>query len=246
MALLGVQLYSLREELKENYAGVIAQLSEMGYNAVETAGYPGSTAEEAKKLYQEHSLKVLSQHTGLPIGDHKNRIIEEAQMLGATYLITGGPHGGWDSYSSLDSLKASADAYLEAAQNAAPHGLKVGHHNHDMEMNELEGKLGIEHFLELTEGKAVWEMDSYWVKVGGQDPADLLKTYGEQIPLIHIKDGPGVKGEPMLAAGKGVMDIASILEAAPHAELLCVELDNCDTDMLKAVDESIAYLRGLI
>jgi len=246
MALLGIQLYSLREQLKDDYAGVIGKLAAMGYEAVETAGYPGSSPTAANALYRENGLKVLSQHTKLPLGDDKNRIIEEALMLGATYLVTGGPHGGWDSYSSLDSLKASAEGYLQAVQNAAPHGLTIGHHNHDMEMKVLGDKLGIDQFIELTEGKVVWEMDTYWVKVGGQDPVALLKKYGHLVTLVHIKDGPGVKGEPMLAVGEGVMDFPPIVKAAVNAELLCVEIDACATDMIEAVDTSLRNLKNIL
>jgi len=245
MALWGIQLYSCRDQLKADYAGVIARLAAMGYHAVETAGYPGSQAKEAKALYDAHGLKVLSQHSPLPIGDKKNRVIEEALMMGATYLVTGGPHGGWDSYRTLDGIKKSAEAYLEASELAAPHGLRIGHHNHDMEMQVIDGKMGIEHFLEFTESRVIWEMDTYWVKVGGQDPAEMLKRFGKLVPLVHIKDGPGVKGQPMLAAGKGVMDFHAILAAAQNAALLCVELDECATDILKAIEESLIYLKGI-
>ncbi len=71
----------------------------------------------------------------------------------------------------------------------------------------------------------------------------LVKELGPRAPLLHIKDGPAVKNEPMVAVGDGMMDFPSLIQAAgENTEWLIVELDQCATDMLEAVGKSYRYL----
>lgn len=89
------------------------------------------------------------------------------------------------------------------------------------------------------------QIDTYWVKVGGADPTRIVKQYGARAPLLHIKDGPGVKEKSMTAIGSGIMDWKSVIGAASETtEWLIVELDRCDTDMFEAVAQSCTYLVG--
>jgi sugar phosphate isomerase/epimerase len=88
-----------------------------------------------------------------------------------------------------------------------------------------------------------FEVDTYWVKTAGCNPADIVKEYGKRAPLLHIKDGPAVQKQPMTAVGDGVMDFAGIVQAAANnVQWLVVELDECATDMMQAVEKSVKYL----
>src|SRR5258708_7203537 len=88
-----------------------------------------------------------------------------------------------------------------------------------------------------------FEVDTYGPQTAGADAAAVLAELGPRAPLLHLKDGPAVQGQAMLALGEGVMDIPALLQAsASHAEWLIVELDNCDTDMVEAVQRSYQYL----
>ena len=90
--------------------------------------------------------------------------------------------------------------------------------------------------LEHLSPEVLFELDTYWVKIGGQDPAAVLAELGSRAPLIHIKDGSGVPGNfNMKAAGQGVMDFKPIFARAKNAEWLISELDGCETDMLQAI-----------
>jgi len=120
-----VQLYSVRDLVKNDYAGTIRAIAETGFGNVEPAGYPGSTAKDAAKLFRELGLKAPSAHVGLPIGDAKNAIIEEALLMGHQYLITGCPPKFKEHYTSLDRVKALADLYVQATENLKPYGLQV-------------------------------------------------------------------------------------------------------------------------
>ena len=74
---IGIQLYTVREALNEDFVGTVTKIAEMGYVGVETAGFPGTTAAEAKKLFDDLGLVVLGAHIGLPLGENKNQILDD-------------------------------------------------------------------------------------------------------------------------------------------------------------------------
>jgi len=92
------------------------------------------------------------------------------------------------------------------------------------------------------------QLDTYWCTFGGADAPAVLKRYGKRIPLLHIKDGPLVPGQPHphTAVGKGKMDFPTVIAAADPdvCKWLIVELDSCATDMVEAVADSYKYLVG--
>lgn len=240
---ISVQLFSLREQLKKNYEETIKKVAEFGYKYVEPAGFPGSTIDEALALYRELGLTPYSVHGKLPLGDDKEEAIESALKLGAKYIVGG---RGKDVYSSADNIKRAAEDFSEAAINAAEHGIGIGCHNHDWEMNLIDGIPGYRIFMENTPSSVTMELDTYWIKVGGMEPVEVIREAGERARLIHIKDGDIDPPRPMKAAGDGKMDFPPIIEAAKFAELFIVEIDVCGSDMLDAVGQSYDYLKSII
>ncbi len=255
-----VQLYSVRDLAKQDYAGTIRAIAETGFGCVEPAGYPGFSAKQAAELFKELGLKAPSAHIGLPIGDNKNAIIEEALMMGHKYLITGCPPKFKEHYTSLDNVKAMAELYSEAAANLAPHGLQVGYHNHDWDLIEIDGRRSYQVFLENTPDSVLYEADIFWVARAGLDPAAFIKEIGARGKALHFKDGI-VSNEatfkeaetesgkimvsdaiPFRAAGTGQVDLLAASKAVANAEYIAVELDNFEGDMMQAIKDSYAYL----
>ena len=86
-------------------------------------------------------------------------------------------------------------------------------------------------------------MDTYWVAVAGVDPVTVLNEIGSRAHLLHLKDGPGIKGQPNVAVGQGVLDVPAILKACEgSADWVIVEFDRCATDIMIAVEESCQFL----
>ena len=255
-----VQLYSVRDLAKQDYAGTLRAIAATGFGCVEPAGYPGSSAREAAELFKELGLKAPSAHIGLAIGDDKNAIIEEALMMGHKYLITGCPPKFREHYTSLDSVKAMAELYCEAATNLAPHGLQVGYHNHDWDLVEIDGRRAYEVFLENTPETVLYEADVFWVARAGLDPVAFIKEIGPRGKVLHFKDGivsnqtafkeaENETGKfmvsdtiPFRAAGTGQVDLVAASKAVAHTEYIAVELDNFAGDMMQAVQDSYRYL----
>lgn len=238
---IAVQLYSLRDALFQDYAGVIRQVAEMGYIGVETAGFPGTTPAAAKSLFDELGLTVPSMHTLLPIGEQRNEILDTAQLLGTGYLISGGV--GMHRFATWDGIRQVCDEFNEANAAATSEGLRFAIHTHWWEFEPLAGERPYQRMIEWLDPAIVWEIDTYWVQSAGLNPTDILREFGNRAPLLHIKDGSAVKNEPMVAVGQGVMDFPTIIPAhAAHTEWLVVELDHCATDMLTAIGKSYRYL----
>lgn len=241
---IALQLYTLRESLAKDFAGGIKKVAEMGYVGVETAGFPGTTAQAAKKLFDDLGLVACSAHTQLPVGDKKNEILDTAEILGCKRVICAALRPE-TYYQSLAQMQKTCELVNEAGQNAAGRGLSLGMHNHWWEFEQVEGRYCYQVLMECLDPAIFFEIDTYWVKAAGLDPVAVVKEIGKRAPLLHIKDGPGVRGQPQVAVGQGIMDMPAVIKAGENStEWLIVELDECATDMLEAVEKSYQYLAG--
>lgn len=240
---IGIQLYTLREAAKDDFVGVLKQVAETGYKAVEFAGLHGNKPAEVRKIIDDLGMVSCSMHAAPVDADNLNESVDTAKTLGYDVLITG---VGGDDFKTTDSIKAAADRLQASADLLEPHGLRVGYHNHWWEMDLVDGRVGYEILLENAPDLR-GELDVYWAcNFGAVNVPELLARIASRVPMLHIKDGPLVKGEPHTAVGAGKMDIPTVTRAADDGVLqwLIVELDECATDMTAAVRESVAYLAG--
>lgn len=238
---IALQLYTLRELAAQSFENTVRKVADIGYVGVETAGFPNTTPEAAGRLFRELGLQVVGAHNPLPIGDRKNEVIESMQAIGCTRIIN--PAFGADHYQSLSQIRRTCETFNEAAAVAVEHGMTLGIHNHWWEYQQVEQRYIYEVLLEHLDPAVFFEVDTYWVKVAGHDPAAVLRQLGSRAPLLHIKDGPADNTQsPMVAVGAGIMDWRTIIPAGSAAEWLIVELDRCATDMLEAVENSYNFL----
>lgn len=237
---ISIQLYSVREAMKEDVWGTIGKIASIGYPGIEPCNVPGGNIAEAAKRIKNLGLTVSAYQAGIPVGDNKAKLLDEAQALGTKHIVC--PWHGAENFASMDGLKATAEIFQKAIANCEERGMTFGYHNHEFELeNIIDGKPALLQLAALVP-KLYFTVDTYWVTVGGQDAPAVVKTLGTQANLLHIKDGPLVKSEPMVAAGSGKMDFPSIVAAAKSAKWLVVELDRCATDMMEAVEKSFNYL----
>jgi len=233
----------VREAAARDYTGTLRRVAAMGYAGVEFHGFPGSpgaTAEQAARLCRDLGLFVTSAHTAMPIGDAAPQIIETMRILGVTCVVSG---KGPDDFASLDQIKRTCDLFNRANANVRAAGLSFAVHNHWWEYITVEGRYVYEVMLEHLEPTVLLQPDTYWIKTAGVDPAAVVRRLGARAPLLHIKDGPCVKGEPMTAVGDGTVDVPAIVAAGgAHTQWLIVEIDRCATDMLEAAAKSARYL----
>ncbi len=237
-----VQLYSVRELAQADFPSVLRRIAGMGFTGVEFAGLHGHAAADVRRLLDDLGLVTSSAHGPLPTPENVDEIVEQARTLGYTRHVAG-PHR--DGVETREQVVAFAAAAQQAAELLAPHGMTFGLHNHWWEFDRVFGGLTPHRILMDRAPDVFAEVDTYWVRVAGADPAAVVRACGARAPLLHVKDGPGDRAKAMTAVGAGVMDWDAVFEAVhPDTEWIIVELDRCDGDMMQAVEDSLGYLAG--
>lgn len=247
---LAVQLYSLRDALQTDVPGVLKRVAEMGYLGVEVFGGIPLAVPEVVSILNDLDLKVESGHFPLPFAEDAQPALTAAAAYEISYYVI--PYMPPEHFATADAVKQTAERLNKANEIVKAEGYALAYHNHEFEFTRFDdGSIAFDHLLDALDPSILLEVDVYWVKVGQQRPAALVKRLGERAKLLHIKDGPANpehRDAPMTAVGAGTVDIPAVVEASgDHAEWLVVELDHCATDMLTAVEESYNYLveRGL-
>jgi sugar phosphate isomerase/epimerase len=251
-AKLSVQLYTVREEFKTDIPGTLKRVRDIGFENVETAFWPdGITLQKAAQYIKEAGLSVSSAHIEIPNGDKKQAMLDTAAAYNCKKMIW----HGWPEdkrYSSLEGTMELVSIYNEAGKFAKANGLQFGLHNHWWEYrNKVGGRFVYEVLLENLDKNIFFEVDTYWVKVAGQDPAVIVQKMGSRAQLLHIKDGPAKwndslpqdNPDPMTAVGKGSQNFPAIVKAADgNTEWMVVEMDKTATDVFAVLKESFDYL----
>ena len=237
---IALQLYSIREELNNNFDSGIRKIADMGYIGVEPAGFPGTTPENAAKLFRELELEVPAAHAALPIGESKQETIDMMHTLGSKCIVSSlSP----EDFLTVDLIKKNCEILNEANAVAVENGMSIAFHNHWWEFLSINNRPNYKIMLDYLVPEILFELDTYWVKTAGLNPAVVIGELGKRAPLLHIKDGPCKKEASMTAVGDGIMNFNCIVQAGKTTvQWMIVELDRCDTDMMTAVEKSYAYL----
>jgi sugar phosphate isomerase/epimerase len=240
---IALQLYTVRREVTNDFQGVLRRVADIGYVGVEGGLYLFADEQrEHLSFVRGLGLQVPSVGVGkLPIDESKQRLMERAVQAGCKYVMLS---QSADEYKSIDSIKAVAERLNEADEVIRRVGLTLCYHNHWWEFESRFGEKSAHELLrEYVAPTVNFELDVYWAQTGGGDPVSEVKKLGSRAPLLHIKDGPAVKGQPMTAVGEGKVDNAGVIQASQeHASWVIIELDECATDMLEAVEKSYIYL----
>jgi sugar phosphate isomerase/epimerase len=229
---LGIQLYSVRELLPNDYLGTLKELSALGFRQVESAGYYKHSAAEVKQAIADAGLQLVSaHHSSADLHKDLGSILSFSHDLGLEYVICSypgkTPANEHNKTFNMDDWKWNADEFNKIGEKVAAAGMKFGYHNHTVEFTQTEGVLPFVELMRLTDpSKVTVEMDCGWVIVGGGNPVDLLQHYGNRISMLHVKDfilpagfvrGGGIPAasEPKVEElGHGQVDYKPILEAA--------------------------------
>ena len=235
-----VQLYTVRDHLAADRAGTLAALAGFGFGAVEPFNILADP-EGLRADLDAAGLAVTSVHAK-PFGEEAGPVFAAARTLGAATVIV--PWIEPAVFAGREGVADLAAQLNEAARAAADHGLRLGYHNHEFELNQaVDGRPALEVLADALDEQIVLEVDTYWAAVGGQDVPALLRRLGDRVRLLHVKDGPiDDKDAPMTPVGAGRMPVADVLDALDSIEWRIVELDRCATDLLAAAGSSLDWL----
>jgi len=199
---VGVQLYTVRDAMKKDFAGTIAKVASIGYKEVEFAGYFNHSPADVRAILDKNGLTAPSCHVGYDVVEnHLPETIAASKTIGHTYIVC--PWIDEKLRKSPGGWKKVADFFNQAGSTSKKAGIQFGYHNHTFEFQPdplLDGKLPYDFLLENTDKDLVtMEMDLCWIAVTGQDPVAYFKRFPGRFPLVHVKD---VKTMPKVAPGK--------------------------------------------
>ena len=231
---LGIQLYSIRDDMKRDPLDTLKQLAAMGYKNVEHANYIdrkfyGSTAKEFKKILDGLGLKMPSGHSVLTEKDwdkSKNEFtdkwkqtIEDAAIVGQHYVIS--PWMDESLRKNYDDLLRFLEIFNKSGELCKKSGMKYGYHNHDFEFSQsLNGKKIYDIMLENTDPNlVVQQIDIGNMYGAGGRALEILKKHPGRFESMHVKDEIKTKGEGEMGSnfestimGKGILPVKEIID----------------------------------
>ena len=241
---LALQLYTVREAAAHDLQATLAAVSAAGFAGVELAGLHGHPPATVRGWLADLGLVVTSAHVGMGDADTERRSLDELAEMGVTSWVI--PAAPPERFVDIAGVRSLAEDITTRAAAAAARGWSLGYHNHWWELeSHLDGEPALTHLFRALGPDVFAEVDIYWAKVGGVDPAALVTGLGPRAQLLHVKDGPADDREAdNVAVGSGSVDIAGVLAAGEHVRWHIVELDRCATDMMAAIRASARWLTG--
>jgi len=247
---IGIQLYSVRDDMKKAPEETVAKVGEIGYSFVEAAGYSdgkfyGMEPADFTALVEKSNMDFLSSHTGQDLPDSANwektmvwwdTCIDAHVAAGVKYIVQ--PWMGSAGYDSIAGLKAYCDYFNTVGEKCNENGIRFGYHNHSREFTELEGEVIYDFMLQNTDPeKVMFQLDLYWIKEGGGDQVEYYNKYPGRFELYHVKDATEL-------GASGEMDFESAFENAEIAGMkyYIVEVEEYNFEPLVSVEKSYEYL----
>ena len=254
--LIGLQLYTLRNELSKGIKETIAKIAETGYNSVEVFGYNagkffGLTPEEFAAIFKANNLATPSGHYMLPNflkkgdTDELKKGVEDASKMAHKYFTI--PYLTDDLRTSLDDYKTLASRLNIAGEEAKKAGLKLAYHNHDFEFKDWgNGHTGFQILANETDHDLVhFEMDIYWVTKAGLSPLKIMDENPGRFKLWHVKDMANSPEKEFTEVGSGVIDYKEIFKhrKAEGIDYFFVEQDQTKIPPFESIAKSLAYVK---
>jgi sugar phosphate isomerase/epimerase len=262
---LGLQLYSVRQQMAEDLEGTLAAVRKAGYTEVEAASLPNRSAAEIRAALDKAGLRCVSAHH--PFADLHARfdeILAYDKQLGVRFIICASPGrrnpapagtGGHVPF-TLDDWHYNAEQFNAMGERTAREGIRFGYHNHVPEFAETEGKVPYMELMRLTDPKkVVFELDCGWATVAGMNPVEIMKNHPHRISMLHVKDFhlPSTPlSDPHAAKvtelGLGNIDYRPIFAEAArsqHIEHAFVEQEAFDMPWQQSLQTDADFLRKL-
>jgi len=251
---IGLELYTVRNELEKDFPGTIKKVAAIGYKEVELYAFLNKPAPEIRGVLADNGLVCPVAHYDMKLESRLPQEIEYAHALGLKYMLM-----AWltpEERTSLDKYKRHFEFFNRAGTETKKAGIQFGYHNHNFEFKTFNGVVPFEEMLRLTDPQLVKiELDCFWMTWAGRDPVAYMKRDPGRYPLLHIKDRkPGYgtstdvddKPGPFTEVGHGIIDWKPIFAASTAGvKHYFVEQDFCDRPPIESARISYEYLSKL-
>lgn len=250
---VGLQLYSLRNQFKEDIPSTLKLINDWGITVLEGGDSYGMPEEEFKGLLAKNNLKVVSVGAGFnDLANAPEEVVKKAKSYGATYVMCAWiPHDG-NNFDISDTQKA-VEVFNRAGKILRDNGIKLAYHAHGFEFRPYKDGTLFDYMAQNAKFFD-FEMDVYWVHHGGEDPLKLLKKYPSKFILLHLKDmEKGTKKdntghadvETNVVLGTGEVDIAGVVAEAKKLGIKYMFIEDECSRVVEQVPKSLRYLEGL-
>ncbi len=250
---VGLQLWSVRDDMKTDAKGTIQKVGAMGYKLIEAAGYAdgkfyGIEPADFKALVDASGMNFFASHCGQAVPDSAgweasmawwDTCIAAHKAAGVKYIVQ--PFMDKVGYESLAGVQRYCDYFNAVGEKCNAAGIRFGYHNHDAEFKDVEGQTIYDYMLKNTDpAKVIFEMDLYWITVGGKNPVDYFNAYPGRFELWHVKD----KAE--LGGAGSIMDFNPIFENAEKSGMkkYIVEVEEYNFPPIESVQKSLEFLQN--
>lgn len=248
---IGLELYSVRDRLKEDLMGTVRGVAKMGYQDVEFfAPYYEWTPEYAKqvrKLLDDLGIRCLSTHNGPKsfAPDGMDRAIELNNILGTHFIVFAS--AGY--IKTLDGWKGVAETLTKASEKFQPAGLRAGYHNHQLEFKPIDGKRPMEVLAANTPKNVMLQFDVGTCIEAGSDPVAWIDSNPGRINSLHLKDwAPGPDKGYKVLFGEGVAPWKKIFAAAENTggvEYYLIEQEGSRYPSMETAEKCLAAYKKI-
>ncbi len=242
---IGAQLYTVRDFCKDPdaLAETLKKVADIGYKHVQVSGTCAYEAEWLGRELRENGLSCVLTH--IPA----KRLLEETEQVVADHDVLNCTYIGLGYYKfdpAVEKYREFCGKYAPVADKIAAAGKYFMYHNHAGEFQEIGGKTVLAKLAEdFSADKMGFTLDTYWVQVGGGDPADWIRRLSGRVPCIHLKDY--AHDAQMAVVGEGSIDFDRVFSNAEDAgtKYMLVEQDHCyGEDPFDCLKRSYAFLRS--
>ena len=246
---VGIQLYTLRDDARRDLEGTLVNIAQTGYKDDELLASMnnfGMPPARLRAILDRNGLRAPSTHVEANVIDDLERQIDIAKILGHQYLIVASLPDA--EHLGLDGYRRWADRFNEAGARALRSGMRLGFHDEAWDFRPINGAIPYDVFVERTDPSVVWlQLDTGNMAIGGKDPLEYMKRYGNRYWLFHIKDAPALGADHDVELGKGVIDFKRLLASIDHIDdkVLYVEQESYPGAPLDSARRDYAYLSTL-
>jgi len=247
---VGLELYSVRGELKRDPTATVRAVAQMGYQVVEFYApyfeWSENETKQMRKFLDDLGIRCLSTHNSEAYLSAQNlaRTRDMNLILGSKYIV----QASTDEKTTLDQWKPVADRLNSAAEQLESSGLKVGYHNHQPEFTPIAGQRPIEILAKNTKSSVMLQLDVGTCLEAGSDPVAWIRANPGRIRSIHCKDWSRDTGKGYAVLfGEGVADWKGIFEAAESGggvEYYLIEQEGSRYSELDTARKCLEAFRG--
>jgi sugar phosphate isomerase/epimerase len=251
---IALQLYSLRNEMKVDPTKYHQLIPTWGITALEGGGGYGMSDSEYKKLLADNNLRVVG--VGADFNKLKTdpaSILSEAKKYGAKFATCYWiPHA--EGPITLDEMKAATALFNQVGEQFAKEGITLTYHPHGYEFGNTGSGTPMDYMLENAK-HFKFNMDVFWVKMGGGDPLAIMKKYPGKFPQLHLKDRKkGTPGSPdgrgdvetNVVLGTGDIDIAGIIREAKKQGTQFLVIEDESSRSVQQIPQSVAFIKSIL